>query len=77
MNSFASTDSFHLAKVARILKISRPLALKMARSGELPCDRTAQGLRVRAGALTAWIDGQMQGLDALQPSALANKPQKK
>jgi len=50
--------SFHLAKVAKILKVSRPLVLRMARSGELPSTRTPQGLRVDAGQLSEWIEAQ-------------------
>jgi hypothetical protein len=51
-----SPQAYHLSKVASILKISRPLVLKMAKSGELPCDRTPLGLRVHAEKLLLWID---------------------
>lgn len=51
-------NAYHLSKVASILKISRPLVLKMAKSGELPCDRTPLGLRVHAEKLSLWIDAQ-------------------
>lgn len=50
--------AYHLSKVASILKISRPLVLKMARSGELPCDRTRLGLLVQPEKLSLWIDEQ-------------------
>lgn len=49
---------FHLTKVASILKISKPLVLKMARAGEIPSTRTPQGLRVEEAQLSRWIDGQ-------------------
>lgn len=51
-------SSYHLSKVASILKISRPLVLKLAKSGELPCDRTPLGLRVDVDKLGLWIDEQ-------------------
>jgi hypothetical protein len=57
MNS-AFHEAYHLSKVASILRISRPLVLKMARSGELPCDRTPLGLRVHAEKLSRWIEEQ-------------------
>jgi hypothetical protein len=57
MQTIAS-PSYHLSKVASILKISKPLVLKMARSGELPCDRTPLGLRVHAEKLSLWIEEQ-------------------
>jgi hypothetical protein len=47
---------YQLSKVASILKISRPLVLRMAKSGDLPCDRTPLGLRVNADKLNHWID---------------------
>jgi hypothetical protein len=71
MNSSTLPNAYHLSKVASILRISRPLVLKMARSGELPCDRTPLGLRVHAEKLSAWIDGQR-----VNP-LIDNLPQKK
>jgi hypothetical protein len=53
-----ATQTYPLAKVASILKLSRPLVLKMARSGEIPCERTPLGLRVDPGKLEAWIEAQ-------------------
>jgi hypothetical protein len=64
-------NAYHLTKVASILKISRPLVLKMAKSGELPCDRTPLGLRVRPEKLSLWIDEQR-----VNP-LIDNPPQKK
>ena len=43
---------YHLSKVASILKISRPLVLKMAKSGELPCDRTPLAEKLAAFCVT-------------------------
>jgi hypothetical protein len=63
--------SYHLSKVASILKISRPLVLKMAKSGELPCNRTPQGLTVLAEKLNQWVDEQR-----VNP-LIDNLPQKK
>ena len=44
-----------LARVARILRISRPLVLKMARAGDLPCRRGPAGLRVPPEDLQRWV----------------------
>ena len=67
----APSPAYHLSQVASILKISRPLVLKMAKSGELPCDRTPLGLRVNPEKLSLWIDEQR-----VNP-LIDNLPQKK
>ena len=66
---------YQIGTVARILKITRPLAMRLVKAGELPCLRTPQGLRVDHESLAQWIDGQMQGL--CPPHALAKEGQKK
>jgi excisionase family DNA binding protein len=50
---------YQIAKVAHILRISRPLALRLVREGELPAVRTPQGLRVTSQSLAHWVDSQM------------------
>lgn len=71
----ASPALYQIGTVARILKITRPLAMRLVKAGELPSLRTPQGLRVEHGSLEQWIDGQMQGCD--MPHALAKDGQKK
>jgi excisionase family DNA binding protein len=51
-------ESYHLSKVASILKVSRPLVLKMAKTGELPCQRTPEGLTIHADRLNAWVEAR-------------------
>lgn len=52
------TDMLHLSSVASILKVSRPVILKLVRQGELPAQRTSSGLRVDLGALKGWVEEQ-------------------
>lgn len=71
----ASPALYQIGTVARILKITRPLAMRLVKAGELPSLRTPQGLRVDARCLDQWIDGQMQG--NCPPHPLAKDLQKK
>ena len=64
---------YQLAKVAHILRISRPLALRLVRDGELPAVKTPQGLRVDPRSLAQWVDGQMAH-SSLQARGLAKEP---
>ena len=52
------TDMLQLSTVASILKVSRPVILKLVRQGDLPAQRTASGLKVDLGALKAWVEEQ-------------------
>ncbi len=56
MQAIIETRRYALSQVAQMLKVSRPLILRMAKNGELPCLRTPQGLRVEASALETWIE---------------------
>jgi len=71
----ASPALYQISTVARILRITRPLAMRLVKAGELPSLRTPQGLRVEHGSLEQWIDGQMQG--STPAPALAKEGQKK
>jgi hypothetical protein len=71
----ASPALYQIGTVARILKITRPLAMRLVKAGELPSLRTPQGLRVEHDSLAQWIDGQMQGQSPAH--ALAKEVQKK
>ena len=71
----ATQALYQIGTVARILKITRPLAMRLVKAGELPSMRTPQGLRVEHGSLEQWIDGQMQG--GSPGPALAKDGQKK
>lgn len=53
-----------ITAVARILRISRPLALRLVREGGLPSVRTEHGLRVESATLAEWVDGRIQGAAA-------------
>lgn len=66
---------YQIGTVAQILKISRPLAMRLVRQGGLPAQRTPQGLRVEHGILTGWIDDQMRQA-ALEARGLAKEGQK-
>jgi len=48
--------AYQVSKVASILKISRPLTLRLIRSGEIPSNRTPLGLRVDALSLMHWVE---------------------
>lgn len=48
--------AYQVSKVARILRISRPLTLRLIRSGEIPSSRTPLGLRVDANSLIQWVE---------------------
>ncbi len=64
MATVAEPRYFHLSKVANILKISKPLVLKMAREGMLPSTRTPQGLKVEESQLSRWIEDQRVDMDS-------------
>jgi hypothetical protein len=51
---------YQVGELARILRISRPLALRLLRDGSIPVLRTPLGLRVEHGALALWIDQQLR-----------------
>lgn len=53
------SDDYNLAKVAKILKISRPLVLRLVKTGDLPSYRSRVGIRVNSHQLRAWVEGQM------------------
>lgn len=55
----ATSTLVHLSTVAQWLRISRPLALRMAKQGELPVQRTSQGLCVDTGELSRWVDERL------------------
>lgn len=61
---------YQIAKVAHILRISRPLALRLVREGDLPAVRTPQGLRVDPLTLAQWVEGQIASA-----RSLAKEPQ--
>ena len=61
---------YQIAKVAHILRISRPLALRLVKEGELPAVRTPQGLRVDPRTLAQWVEGQIASA-----RSLAKEPQ--
>ncbi len=50
----------NLSTVAQMLRISRPLALRMAKQGDLPVKRTSQGLCVDTGELAQWVDARLR-----------------
>ena len=56
---------YQIAKVAHILRISRPLALRLVKDGDLPALRTPQGLRVDSTTLAQWVEGQMASARSL------------
>ena len=60
-----SNTSLNLTKVAEILRISRPLALKLVNRGVLPCVRGVSGIRVLSQDLEKWVEEQL-------PPELAN-----
>ena len=49
---------FQLSTVASILKVSRPVILKLVRQGDLPAQRTPSGLRVDLTTLKGWVEAQ-------------------
>ena len=49
---------YQLGTVASILKVSRPVVMKLVREGQLPVQRSASGLRVEMGALVGWVEAQ-------------------
>ncbi len=65
---------YQIAKVAHILRISRPLALRLVRAGELPAIRTPQGLRVSPQSLADWVETQI-AFSYQQAHGLAKDPQ--
>lgn len=67
----ASAECYPLATVAQILKVTRPLILRLVRQGDLPALRTPQGLKVEPGALAQWVDVQ-SALAAREAAGLAN-----
>lgn len=54
------TELLQLTSVASILKVSRPVILKLVRQGELPAQRTNSGLKVELEALKGWVEAQCQ-----------------
>jgi hypothetical protein len=72
--STPSATSYQIAKVADILRISRPLALRLVRQGDLPSIRTPQGLRVDSQILAQWVDTQIAFCSESAP-VLAKDPQ--
>ena len=52
------TELLQLSTVASILKVSRPVILKLVRQGELPAQRTDSGLKVDPGTLKGWVEEQ-------------------
>jgi excisionase family DNA binding protein len=72
----AQAELYQVGKVARILRISRSLTLRLLRQGDLPSVRTEQGLRVESSSLEAWVQGQMEAYSGCVPS-LAKEGQKK
>lgn len=69
----AAAPLYQLAKVAHILRISRPLALRLVREGDLPAVKTPQGLRVDSQRLAEWVEGQIAH-SSLQARGLAKEP---
>jgi excisionase family DNA binding protein len=61
----ATPPLYQIAKVAHILRISRPLALRLVREGELPALRTPQGLRVDPQSLETWVEDQIESARGL------------
>jgi excisionase family DNA binding protein len=49
---------YQLGTVASILKVSRPVVMKLIREGQLPVQRSASGLRVEMEALRDWVEEQ-------------------
>jgi excisionase family DNA binding protein len=67
-----ASPSYQIAKVAHILRISRPLALRLVRDGDLPAVRTPQGLRVDPQRLAQWVESQIAS--CTQAHGLAKDP---
>jgi predicted site-specific integrase-resolvase len=66
---------YQIAKVAHILRISRPLALRLVREGDLPSVRTPQGLRVASQSLAEWVEGQIASCQESHGLAKGSKNQ--
>lgn len=67
---------YPVSTVASLLKVSRAVALRLIKDGDLAAERTPQGLRVEHEALTGWIEAQMSAA-AEEAHGLAKDPQKK
>ena len=52
-------EDYNLTRVAKILKISRSLALRLVKTGDLPSSRSRAGIRVSSSQLRAWVDQRM------------------
>jgi len=72
----AAPALLQIAAVARILRISRPLALRLVKDGALQAQRTPQGLRVEQGVLARWVDAQLEAAGH-GPLVLAKGQEKK
>lgn len=62
---------YPLATVARILRVTRPVILRLIRHEGLPAQRTPQGLRVDSLDLDGWVSRRMQSA-ASEAAGLAN-----
>ena len=64
----ASSRDWNLSRVAKALKISRPLALKLIKQDGLPSHASRSGIRVNPMELNAWIERRRVGSSLANPS---------
>lgn len=67
---------YPVSTVARLLRVSRAVCLKLIRDGEIEAVRTPAGLRVEPQVLSAWVERQI-ALAASGNPDLAKDGQKK